>query len=275
MEPPDRQRAAWRRTLHEVIFEADTPMGKAFDVALMIVIILSVIAVSLESVESIGSRYSTLLHIVEWVFTIGFTIEYGLRLICVRRPVRYAVSFFGIVDLLSILPTFLSLIFAGSQSLLVIRALRLLRIFRVFKMAHFLGDAAILRTAVRGSVRKMIVFMGVVLTLVLILGSMMYLIEREADSGFTSIPQSVYWAIVTMTTVGYGDIAPATVPGKLLASVVMLTGYAVIAVPTGIVSVEMARAIRKDVVTTQACPSCMGEGHDLDAKHCKHCGATL
>lgn len=264
----------WQRALHEIIFEADTAAGKAFDIALLIAIVLSVIAVCLESVTSFRERYGAILWFMEWGFTILFTIEYILRLVSVSRPLRYAVSFFGIVDLLAILPTYLSLIFAGTQSLLVIRALRLLRIFRIFKLAQFVGEAAVLRTAIISSVRKIIIFQVVVLTMTLILGAMMFLIERQEESGFTSIPQSVYWAIVTMTTVGYGDIAPVTVGGKFLASVVMMLGYAIIAVPTGIVTVEMGLASKKQV-STQACLSCSKEGHDPDAKHCKYCGEPL
>ena len=264
-----------QKLLHEVIFEADTPGGRAFDIALLAAIILSVTAVCLESVQGIRLRYGTTLRILEWIFTVLFTIEYVLRLISVRRPLRYAVSFYGIVDLLAILPTYLSVFFAGTQSLLVIRALRLLRVFRVFKLAHFLGEADLLRSAIRASVGKMIVFMGVVLSLMLILGTMMYLIEPP-ESGFTSIPHSIYWAIVTMTTVGYGDIAPTTVMGKLLASMIMLVGYAIIAVPTGIMTVEIGRVSRrKERVTTQACTACMAEGHDPDAIYCKHCGEAL
>lgn len=263
----------WQRKLHEVIFEADTPGGKVFDVILLVAIALSVLAVCLESVEEINIEYGSALLAAEWAFTIAFTIEYLLRMVCVARPLRYSISFFGIVDLLAILPTYLSIFFVGTQSLLVIRALRLLRIFRVFKLAQFLGEAELLETAIRASARKMIVFMGAVLTLMLILGSCMYLIENKAG-GFTSIPQSIYWAIVTMTTVGYGDIAPTTVAGKFLASVVMIVGYAIIAVPTGIVTVELGRAHHK-AVSTQSCPSCSAEGHDTDAKFCKYCGVEL
>ncbi|MEE9128889.1 MAG: ion transporter [Phycisphaerales bacterium] len=264
---------SWRGRLHEIIFEADTSAGKTFDVALMVAIILSVFAVCLESVASIEHQYGPALRAAEWVFTILFTIEYALRLSCVGRPWRYAVSFFGIVDLLAIVPTYLSLIFVGSQSLLVIRALRLLRVFRVFKLGNFVGEAALLRTALIASVRKIIIFLGTVLMLVLIVGALMYLIEGE-EHGFTNIPQSIYWAIVTMTTVGYGDVTPQTIGGKVLASMVMILGYAIIAVPTGIVTVELGFASRKRV-STQACPSCSAEGHDPDAKHCKFCGAKL
>lgn len=275
MRHPTREARPRRQTLHRVIFEADTPGGKTFDIMLFAAIVLSVLAVCLESVEAIRLRYGLILRIIEWGFTVLFTVEYGLRLASVRHPWRYAVSFYGIVDLLAVLPTYLSVVLTGTQSLLVIRALRLLRVFRVFKLAHFIGEADVLRSAVRASVDKMIVFMGVVLSLMLILGTMMYLIEPP-ESGFTSIPQSIYWAIVTMTTVGYGDIAPITVMGKLLASAIMLVGYAILAVPTGIVTVEMTRASRAQrEVTTQACPACMREGHDPDAKFCKHCGDSL
>jgi len=265
--------SGWRRQLQEVIFEADTPAGKAFDVALLFSIVLSVGAVLLESVAEIRDHYGLALRLVEWGFTVLFTVEYALRLICVGRPLRYASSFYGIVDLLAILPTYLSLVVAGTHSLIVIRALRLLRVFRVLKLAQFVGEAAVLRSALRASSRKITIFLGTVLTLVLILGAVMYLIEGEA-SGFTSIPQSIYWAIVTMTTVGYGDIAPQTVVGKILASTVMIIGYGIIAVPTGIVTVELAQ-VRKRSITTQACPQCAAEGHDPDAKFCKYCGAEL
>ncbi|MBT8485711.1 MAG: ion transporter [Phycisphaerales bacterium] len=258
--------------LHEIIFEADTRAGKAFDVGLLLAIVISIVAVALESVAEIRTEYGQLLRTIEWIMTILFTIEYVLRLYCVGRPIRYAVSFFGIIDLLSILPTYLSLFMVGTQSLLVIRALRLLRVFRVFKLAHFISEANVLREAMRSSLRKIIVFLGTVLSLILILGTLMYLVEGET-SGFSSIPQSVYWAIVTMTTVGYGDIAPATVLGKLIASVAMILGYSILAVPTGIVTVEMSRASR--TVTTQACPQCGINGHDPDAKHCKMCGGRL
>jgi len=264
--------APWQRRLHEIIFEADTPGGKAFDLALLLSILLSVEAVILESVEGIRLRHGTLLRATEWFFTILFTVEYILRLICIGRPARYAVSFFGIVDLLALIPTYLSLVIAGSQSLIVIRALRLMRVFRVLKLAHFVGEARMLRTAVHASVRKITVFLLFVLTIMLIVGSVMYLVEGE-KSGFDSIPQGIYWAIVTMTTVGYGDIAPVTWTGKLLASVVMILGYGIIAVPTGIVTVELAGV--RGRVTTQSCPHCASEGHDPDARFCKLCGDDL
>ena len=265
-----------RERLHTVIFEADTPLGKAFDVALLIAIVGSVVAVCLESVPDIRAEHGETLKRLEWGLTIAFTVEYLLRLLCVSRPLSYARSFYGVVDLLAILPTYASLFFAGTHSLAVIRALRLLRVFRVFKLGHFVREADMLYRALAASRRKILVFLGAVLTLVFILGTIMYLVEGgHEESGFTSIPESVYWAIVTMTTVGYGDIAPVTVLGKFIASIVMISGYAIIAVPTGIVGVEMARASREVPITTQACPACSREGHAPDAVYCKYCASPL
>jgi len=263
----------WRATLHEVIFEADTPAGKAFDILLLGLILLSTAAVILESVTAVRNAIGPWLRIIEWAITLLFTLEYLLRLLAVRQPMSYARSFFGIVDLLAILPTWLSLVFSGTHSLAVIRALRLLRVFRVLKLAHFLREARRLRSALKASMGKIIVFLGTICTLVLIIGALMYLIEGEKN-GFTSIPQGIYWAIVTMTTVGYGDIAPATVLGKMLASLVMIIGYGIIAVPTGIVTAELVRPLQP-TVSTQACPSCSAEGHDPDARFCKYCGDPL
>lgn len=265
-----------RERLHTIIFEADTPTGKAFDVALLIAILVSVLAVCLESVPDIRDEYGPALTKLEWGLTIAFTLEYLLRLFCVSRPLTYARSFYGIVDLLSILPSYLSLVFAGTHTLAVIRALRLLRVFRVFKLGHFVREADMLYRALSAARRKVLVFLGAVLALVFILGTIMYLVEGgHEESGFTSIPESVYWAIVTMTTVGYGDIAPVTVLGKFIASVVMISGYAIIAVPTGIVGVEMARVAREPTVSTQACPACGRDGHAPDARFCKYCGVAL
>ena len=264
----------WREKIHEIIFEADTTAGKVFDVALLVVIAASVVAVSLESVESVEDDVGPGLRIAEWIFTGLFTIEYALRLLCVRSPLRYARSFFGIVDLLAILPSYLSLFIPGSQSLLVIRALRLLRVFRVFKLARYLGEVEILLTALRQSRMKILVFVAGVLTIVVIVGSLMYLIEG-GEAGFDSIPRGVYWAIVTVTTVGYGDIAPQTVPGQVVASVLMIMGYGVLAVPTGIFSMEIVHAAQQARITTKACKNCSAEGHDQDASYCKHCGSEL
>ncbi len=273
--PPPTGHDSWRTYLHEVIFEADTPAGKTFDVILLISILLSVFAVLLESVNEIRIEHYFLLRSAEWVFTGLFTVEYLLRLFCVRRPLKYAFSFFGIVDLLAILPTYLSLFFVGTQALIVIRALRLLRVFRVFKLVRYVGEASVLMEAMRASRAKITVFLVAVLSIILIVGSSMYLIEGgQPESGFTSIPASIYWTIVTMTTVGFGDITPQTLAGKTLASAVMILGYGIIAVPTGIVTAELSTARRK-TITTQSCPVCAREGHDVDATHCKFCGAKL
>ena len=262
-----------RSRLHEIIFEADTQAGKLFDVLLIVSIVVSVVLVMLDSVSSIRQSYGDLIYLGEWVFTILFTIEYVLRLYSVGRPLSYATSFFGVVDLLAILPTYLSIIFPGSQYFLVIRILRVLRIFRVLKLVQYVGEARLLMRAMRASGRKITVFLFVVLTLVIIFGSLMYIIE-DSQSGFSSIPQSIYWAVVTLTTVGYGDISPQTGLGQTLAALIMIIGYAIIAVPTGIVTAELAQGYKK-TVSTQSCPQCSAEGHDPDAVHCKYCGASL
>ena len=262
-----------REKLHEVIFEADTPVGKWFDLLLIICIGVSVTLVMLDSVASIQKSWGESLYKWEWFFTLLFTVEYILRLLSVKRPMLYATSFFGIVDLLAILPTYFSLLFPGSQYLLVIRILRVLRIFRIFKLVQYLSEAKLLVQALRASRRKITVFIFTVFTLVIIFGCLMYLLEDPAD-GFTSIPRSIYWAIVTLTTVGYGDISPKTGMGQAVSAIIMIIGYAIIAVPTGIVTVELSHAFHKKL-TTQACPTCSAEGHDSDAKHCKFCGEKL
>ncbi|MCM2270096.1 MAG: ion transporter [Thermoanaerobaculia bacterium] len=266
-------RAGWRHRLHEIVFEADTPAGRRFDLVLLVAILTSVGVVLAESVPEWRALHGARFRRIEWFFTALFTVEYLLRLLSVRRPFAWARSFFGVVDLVAVLPTYLALVLPGAQTLLVVRALRLLRIFRVLKLAEFLAEAAELRAALVASRRKIAVFFGAVLVLVLILGSVIYLVEGEAN-GFTSIPLSIYWAIVTLTTVGYGDLAPQTPLGQLVASVVMLLGYAIIAVPTGIVTGELL-AQHRGRVSTQACPACGQEGHDADARHCKYCGARL
>ena len=263
----------WREILFEIIFEADTPAGKWFDIVLIISILLSVMTVMLDSVSSIRARYGEILYAAEWFFTILFTVEYIFRLLCIGKPIRYAVSFFGIVDLLAILPTYMSLLFFGSRYLLVVRVLRVLRIFRVLKLGHHTKEAAVLREALYSSRQKIIVFLFVVLILVVIIGSLMYVIEEE-ENGFTSIPRSVYWAVVTLTTVGYGDISPKSGMGQFLAAIVMILGYSIIAVPTGIVTVELSRA-QTGITSSQACPNCSAEGHDKDARYCKFCGTKL
>ncbi|MGD9330075.1 MAG: ion transporter [Desulfobacterales bacterium] len=262
-----------RHHLHEIIFEADTASGKWFDVILIASIIVSVMLVMLDSVDPVRAVYGRWLYVGEWVFTILFTVEYLLRLYCVQRPLLYARSFFGVVDLLAILPTYLSIFLPGGQYFIVIRALRLLRIFRVFKLVQFLGEARLLLNALRASLRKIIVFLFTVMTLVVIFGAVMYVVEGAAH-GFTSIPRSIYWAIVTMTTVGYGDISPQTGLGQALAAIIMIIGYGIIAVPTGIVTVELSQAVRRGV-STQACPGCGVDGHDKDARFCKYCGSHL
>ena len=264
-----------RARLHEIIFEADTRAGRLFDLALIWLILLSVATVILESVRSVREQYGELLYALEWLFTLLFTVEYLLRLVSVRRPLRYATSFFGVVDLLAIIPTYLSILVPGSQYLLVIRILRLLRVFRLLKLSEYVTEADTLRRALRASRRKISVFLSAVMLLVVIIGALMYVIEGE-EHGFTSIPISIYWAIVTLTTVGYGDLSPRTALGQMLASVVMIIGYGIIAVPTGIVSVELAHAVRaQEEVSRQSCPACGAEGHDPDAICCKYCGATL
>jgi voltage-gated potassium channel len=268
------QKPQWKKLLHEVIFEADTPAGKGFDVLLIISILASVAVVMLDSIGPVRLRHGTLFYGIEWFFTLLFTVEYLLRLLCVGRPLKYAVSFYGVVDLLAIVPTYMSLVLPGSQYLLVIRILRILRIFRILKLVPYLGEAQLLVKALRASSRKIAVFLFTVLTLVVIFGSLMYVIESET-SGFTSIPRSIYWAIVTLTTVGYGDISPQTGAGQVLASMIMILGYGIIAVPTGIVTVEMSQTFGRRVVSTQSCPECSAEGHDADAVHCKYCGAVL
>jgi voltage-gated potassium channel len=265
-----------RARLHEVIFEADTRAGRWFDLALIWGILISVAAVMLDSVRDIRAVYGPWLTRIEWLFTIAFTVEYLLRLGCIGRPLRYATSFYGVVDLLAILPTYLSLLFPGSHYLLVIRILRVLRIFRVLKLVQYLDEANVMMRALKASRRKVAVFFFTVMTLVVVFGSVMYLIEGEAN-GFTSIPRSVYWAVVTMTTVGYGDISPATALGQAIAALVMVLGFTIIAVPTGIVASEMSRAeqMQRRPVSTQVCPQCASEGHQHGARFCKDCGAAL
>jgi voltage-gated potassium channel len=263
------RRERWR----QIIFEADTPAGKAFDVALLVAILASVLAVMLESVASIRESSGAALRVAEWCFTFLFTAEYVARLAVVERPLRFARSFFGLVDLLAILPSYLTLLFPGAHSLLVIRSLRLLRVFRVLKLGRFLSEQNLLLTSLRASRAKVLVFLASVLIIDLILGSAMYLIEGS-ESGFTSIPVAMYWAIVTMTTVGYGDIAPVTPLGQALAAFVMLLGYSIIAVPTGIITAGIVEAARMPI-TTRSCRHCTSQGHGPDARYCKDCGGLL
>lgn len=269
--PPQGTR---RAQLHQIIFEADTPAGRAFDVTLMMLILASILVVSVETLIGLSGQTRSLLRIAEWVFTVVFTVEYVLRLIAVRRPRVYATSFFGIVDLLALLPTWISIFIPGAQALLVVRVLRLLRVFRILKMARFIAEARTLVDAMRASARKIAVFLLTVATIVVIMGSVMFVIEGP-EHGFTSIPTSMYWTVVTLTTVGYGDIAPQTPVGQTIASFIMILGYGIIAVPTGIVTAELAFAHHDHRVSTQACPDCGIGGHEFDAKYCRQCGAVL
>jgi len=274
---PRDHAAPWQRAAYRVIFESDTPAGRAFDIGLLVAIGLSVLAVMLESIRSIALRYGPFLHAVEWVFTVLFIVEYGLRLAVVRRPLAYALSPLGIVDFLAIVPTLATLVLAGSRYLLVIRTLRLLRVFRIFKLGRFVGEGEFIVTALKASRFKILVFLAAVLTLVVVVGTLMYVVEG-GQNGFTSIPKCVYWAIVTVTTVGYGDISPVTMLGQTLASVLMIMGYAIIAVPTGIVSAQMAGGAApapppayKQVV----CHVCQAPDHRPDAEFCWRCGEKL
>ena len=266
-------RGSARERAFEVIFESHTPAGKAFDVLLIATILASTLVVMLESVAAFRENYGPLLRWLEWFFTIGFTVEYALRLWCVDRPSRYARSFFGVVDVLSILPTYASLLVPGAQTLIVIRSIRILRIFRVLKLVHYMSEMETLTRALHASRRKILVFLFTVLSLVSILGCLMYLIEGP-EHGFTSIPRGIYWAIVTMTTVGYGDISPQTSMGQFLAAIAMILGYGIIAVPTGIVTAELTQQ-RPGPPARRACPGCGAAGHDEDASFCNHCGTRL
>jgi voltage-gated potassium channel len=268
------RRSAWRLRLHEIVFESETRAGRAFDIALLVLILGSLGVVILESLPGTRSRFGGPLRVAEWTFTALFTVEYALRLASVERPLRYAASFYGVVDLLAILPTYASLLVPGAQSLIVIRTLRLLRVFRILKLARFVAETQILLTAVSHSLNKIVIFVGFVLSVVAIMGALMYVIEGP-EHGFASVPHGMYWAIVTMTTVGFGDITPKTGLGRFVASVLMLIGYGVLAVPTGIFSAELIALHRERPVTTEACPACSRYGHDVDARHCKYCGARL
>lgn len=272
----DKQRP-FRDKVHEVIFEADTPTGKFFDILLLVLIVLSVITVMLESSDGWPAGVKELFIILEWVFTVTFTIEYLLRLYVTIRPWKYALSFYGVVDLLAILPTYLSFFIYGTQYLVVIRILRLLRVFRIFKLGKYLSEGAQLKKALIASRNKITVFLFVVTILVTLIGSLMYLIEGGQNEGFSSIPRAVYWAIVTLTTVGYGDITPSSSIGQFLSAVVMILGYAIIAVPTGIVTNELMGKTSSEAekTNTQSCRFCTREGHDDDATYCKFCGGRL
>jgi voltage-gated potassium channel len=272
LRPPETASEA-RRTAYEVIFGHETKAGRNFDLILIVAIIASVLAVMLESVASIRNEHGGLLRTAEWAFTIVFTIEYVTRLWCVARPGRYARSALGIIDLLAILPTYVSVLLPGGQVLAVVRILRVLRVFRILKLAQYSGEASVLLSALRASRYKITVFVFAVMTIVAVVGSLMFLIEGPGG-GFTSIPRGVYWAVVTLTTVGYGDIAPQSPLGQGLATIVMVMGYGIIAVPTGIVTAEIALASRSSAAL-RACAGCSRLGHDLDAVFCKWCGEAI
>ena len=278
----------WKTKLHEIIYEADTPAGKLFDVVLLIAILASIILVMLESVESFDEKYHNFLNVSEWIITILFTIEYVLRIITVNKPIKYITSFYGVVDLLATIPKYLSLFLIGSQALVALRALRLLRVFRILKLARYLGASNQLASAIRASRAKISVFLFAVLIASVIFGTIMYLVEG-AESGFTNIPKSVYWCIVTLTTVGFGDIAPVTPLGQFIAAVIMIMGYGIIAVPTGIVSAEYTKSssnkekatkeeetkLKTVALNTQCCANCLAEKHQDGAEFCHKCGCKL
>jgi voltage-gated potassium channel len=268
-----QKQTSWKRELHEIIYEADTPNGKLFDLILLTTILASIVLVMLESIDSINDSYGTFLNISEWIITGLFTLEYILRIIAIEKPLKYIFSFYGIIDLLSTIPKYLSLIFIGSHHFAALRALRLLRVFRILKLTRYIGASNKLLIALKASRAKIGVFLFFIIILCVILGAIMYMIEG-ADNGFTSIPKSIYWAVVTMTTVGYGDIAPQTPFGQFIASIIMILGYAIIAIPTGIVSSEISKTDSIDT-NTQSCPNCGIDGHKDGAEFCFSCGTKL
>ncbi len=272
--PESDHLAPWRESIHTIIFGSETKLGKTFDVILILCIIFSVWVVMLSTVTKIQLQYSEILFYLEWFFTLIFTLEYILRLLSVRRPWRYVFSFFGLVDFLSIIPTYLGFLFPSIKYMLVLRILRLLRVFRILKLSAYVGEADLLMKALARSWRKIMVFLYTILTLVIIFGALMYVVEGNT-AGFTSIPKSVYWAIVTLTTVGYGDIAPQTPLGQGIAACIMIMGYGIIAVPTGIYSAEMINTSRQKKLTNNACADCGETGHEYDADYCKYCGHIL
>ena len=272
MKDDRENNSSLKNRLHEIIYEADTKAGKLFDILLLITILASIVFVMLESVQSINNKYGDFLNTAEWVITILFSIEYILRIISIKKPWKYIFSFYGIIDFISTIPKYLSFILVGSQNLAAIRALRLLRIFRILKITRYIGESNRLLIALRASRPKIAVFLFFVLILSIILGTIMYMVEGP-ENGFISIPKSIYWAIVTLTTVGYGDVAPGTPLGQLIASAIMILGYAIIAIPTGIVGSEIMKS--KIHTSTQACPSCMRDNHNDDAIYCYHCGDKI
>ena len=272
MKNDKENNSSLKNRLHEIIYEADTKAGKLFDILLLITILASIVFVMLESVQSINDEYGNFLNTAEWVITILFSIEYILRIISIKKPWKYIFSFYGIIDFISTIPKYLSFILVGSQNLAAIRALRLLRVFRILKITRYIGESNRLLIALRSSRPKIAVFLFFVLILSVILGTIMYMVEGP-ENGFINIPKSIYWAIVTLTTVGYGDVAPGTPLGQLIASSIMILGYAIIAIPTGIVGSEIMKS--KIHTSTQACPSCMRDNHNDDAIYCYHCGDKI
>ncbi|WP_407557681.1 ion transporter [Winogradskyella sp. 4-2091] len=278
----------WKSKLHEVIYEADTPSGKLFDVLLLIFILVSIVLVMLESVSSIDDKYHDILYICEWIVTILFSIEYILRVITVKKPFKYIFSFFGVIDFLSTIPMYLTFLFGGAQALVTLRALRLLRVFRILKLARYLGASKQLKDSIIASRVKILVFLFAVMVSSVVFGTIMYLVEGEAN-GFTNIPKSVYWCIVTLTTVGFGDIAPQTPLGQFITTIIMILGYGIIAVPTGIVSAEYAKSSLKEDndkatpvnneplvhLNSQCCINCLSQKHQDDAEYCHKCGCKL
>lgn len=268
------KKTTWKQQIHEIIYEADTSEGKFFDVVLLIAIIASVLLVMLESIENFDNKYHTFLNISEWIITILFSIEYILRVISIKKPFKYIFSFYGIIDLLSTIPKYLSLFLIGTHHLAALRALRLLRVFRILKLARYIGASNRLLLALKASRAKIAVFLLFVVIVCIILGTIMYMVEGE-ENGFTNIPKSVYWAIVTLTTVGYGDIAPHTPVGQFIASIIMILGYSIIAIPTGIVSSEITKATTNIDTNTQSCPNCLKYNHKEKATFCYNCGSIL
>lgn len=263
-----------RKRLFQIIFESDTPQAKAFDIALITLILVSVGTVFLDSVPGLHERFGDIFYVMEWGFTLIFTLELALRLYCLERPWRYLRSFYGILDVLAILPTWLSLLIPGAQSLLVVRVLRVLRVFRVLRLMEFVGEGRMLMQALQRSQRKILLFLTTVLLIITIFGALIYMIEPP-EAGFTSMPRSMYWAIVTLTTVGYGDIAPVTPLGQFISAFMMILGYSIIAVPTGVFSAEVIRSIQRERYSEEACPGCGREGHERDARYCRFCGTWL
>ena len=272
-KPLGKPLAGWRLWMYTVIFEADTRVGRWFDQGLIIVILASVAVVVADSVQSLGQRFDAVFNATEWAFTLIFTVEYLARLSCVRHPLRYMLSFYGIIDLLALLPTYLALLVPEVSALIDVRILRLLRVFRVFKLTAYVTEYQAIGQALQASRRKIMVFLAAIMMIVLVMGTLMYVVEGPAN-GYSNIPTAVYWAITTMTTVGYGDVTPKTDLGRLIASLMMLLGWGTLAVPTGIVTAEMSH-LRKLPITTRTCQECLTEGHLPDANYCRHCGAAL